>query len=204
MMNSNTGPVYVVDDENAVRESLVFMLETYGLTIQDFSSGQAFLDHIDIHQPGCIVLDSRMPEMRGQELQTLLNEARSPLSIIFLTGHGDVPMAVDALKDGAVDFFQKPVDGDKLAKAIDKALTHSFQRKGHVSVENKYNSLTEREKEVLKEVLKGQTNQQMAKTLCVSLRTIEVHRANMMKKFEASNVADLVLRLSTLIQQSKL
>ncbi|MEZ8142075.1 MULTISPECIES: response regulator transcription factor [Enterovibrio] len=203
-MNSNTGPVYVVDDENAVRESLVFMLETYGLTIQDFSSGQAFLEQVDIHQPGCIVLDSRMPEMRGQELQTLLNEARSPLSIIFLTGHGDVPMAVDALKDGAVDFFQKPVDGDKLAKAIDKALTHSFKREGHVNVEKKYNSLTEREKQVLKEVLKGQTNQQMAKTLCVSLRTIEVHRANMMKKFEASNVADLVLRLSTLIQQSKL
>ncbi|MDD1795399.1 response regulator [Enterovibrio makurazakiensis] len=203
MMN-NTGPVYVVDDEDAVRESLVFMLETYGFIIQDFGSGPDFLARVDVQHPGCIVLDSRMPEMRGQELQSLLIEAKSPLSIIFLTGHGDIPMAVDALKDGAIDFFQKPVDGDKLARAIDKALVHSYQRQGHACVEKKYASLTEREKEVLKEVLKGQTNQQMAKTLCVSLRTIEVHRGNMMKKFEASNVADLVLRLSTLIQQNKL
>lgn len=200
----NTGPVFVVDDEDAVRESLVFMLESYGLQLEEFSSAPAFLDAVDIHQPGCIVLDSRMPEMRGQELQQLLNDAHSPLSIIFLTGHGDVPMAVDALKDGAIDFFQKPVDGDKLVVAIDKALALSYQRVGDVSIERRYNSLTDREKEVLKEVLKGQTNQQMAKTLCVSLRTIEVHRANMMKKFEASNVADLVLRLSHLIQQGKL
>ncbi|CZF86092.1 response regulator transcription factor [Grimontia marina] len=200
----NKGPVFIVDDEDAVRESLVFMLESYGLELKDFASGPAFLESVDISEPGCIVLDSRMPEMRGQELQQILNDAQSPLSIIFLTGHGDVPMAVDALKDGAVDFFQKPVDGDRLVAAIEKALAHSFQRVGHVCVEKKYNSLTEREKEVLKEVLKGQTNQQMSKTLCVSLRTIEVHRANMMKKFEASNVADLVLRLSTLIQQGKI
>ncbi len=199
-----TGPVFVVDDEDAVRESLVFMLESYGLQLEDFPSAPAFLDAVDILQPGCVVLDSRMPEMRGQELQTLLNEARSPLSIIFLTGHGDIPMAVDALKDGAIDFFQKPVDGDRLVAAIEKALTLSYQRVCDVSIERRYNSLTDREKEVLKEVLKGQTNQQMAKTLCVSLRTIEVHRANMMKKFEASNVADLVLRLSHLIQQGKL
>ncbi|NGN97938.1 response regulator transcription factor [Grimontia sp. S25] len=200
----NKGPVFIVDDEDAVRESLVFMLESYGLALKDFASGPAFLESVDISEPGCIVLDSRMPEMRGQELQQILNDAQSPLSIIFLTGHGDVPMAVDALKDGAVDFFQKPVDGDRLVAAIEKALTHSFQRVGHVCVEKKYNSLTDREKEVLKEVLKGQTNQQMSKTLCVSLRTIEVHRANMMKKFDASNVADLVLRLSILIQQGKI
>ncbi|EOD79782.1 Tetrathionate reductase two-component response regulator [Grimontia indica] len=200
----NKGPVFIVDDEDAVRESLVFMLESYGLVLKDFASGPAFLESVDISAPGCIVLDSRMPEMRGQELQQILNDAQSPLSIIFLTGHGDVPMAVDALKDGAVDFFQKPVDGDRLVAAIEKALAYSFQRVGHVCVEKKYNSLTEREKEVLREVLKGQTNQQMSKTLCVSLRTIEVHRANMMKKFEASNVADLVLRLSTLIQQGKI
>ncbi|MDD1782597.1 response regulator [Enterovibrio sp. ZSDZ35] len=203
-MSNTDGLIYIVDDEDSVRESLVFMLESYGLNIKDFASATAFLEHVDTTQPGCIVLDSRMPEMRGQELQAVLNETRSPLSIIFLTGHGDVPMAVDALKDGAVDFFQKPVDGDLLVKAIEKALTHSFQRANHVGVENKFYSLTEREKSVLKEVLKGQTNQQMATTLCVSLRTIEVHRANMMKKFEATNVADLVLRLSHLIQQNKL
>ncbi|SKA58117.1 response regulator transcription factor [Enterovibrio nigricans] len=203
-MSNTNGLVYIVDDEDSVRESLVFMLESYSLNIKDFASATSFLEHVDTTQPGCIVLDSRMPEMRGQELQAVLNETRSPLSIIFLTGHGDVPMAVDALKDGAVDFFQKPVDGDQLVKAIEKALTYSFQRANHVGVENKFYSLTEREKSVLKEMLKGQTNQQMAKTLCVSLRTIEVHRANMMKKFEATNVADLVLRLSHLIQQNKL
>ncbi|KXF81576.1 response regulator transcription factor [Enterovibrio coralii] len=203
-MSVTNGPIYLVDDEDSVRESLVFMLESFGLTIQDFPSAKSFLEGVDTASPGCLVLDSRMPEMRGQELHAVLNETRSPLSIIYLTGHGDVPMAVDALKEGAVDFFQKPVDGEKLVNAIEKALSTSFLRTSHVSVENKYYSLTEREKSVLKEVLKGQTNQQMAKTLCVSLRTIEVHRANMMKKFEATNVADLVLRLSHLIQQNKL
>ena len=203
-MNTTNGPVYLVDDEDSVRESLVFMLESYDLKLQDYPSAQAFLDHVDTALPGCLVLDSRMPDMRGQELHAVLNQSRSPLSIIYLTGHGDVPMAVDALKEGAVDFFQKPVNGDDLVKAIEKALSTSFLRASHVNIENKYNSLTEREKSVLKEVLKGQTNQQMANTLYVSLRTIEVHRANMMKKFEATNVADLVLRLSHLIQQNKL
>ncbi|PMN90505.1 response regulator transcription factor [Enterovibrio norvegicus] len=203
-MYTQLGPVYVVDDEEPVRDSLVFMLESFDLQLRDFDSGKAFLDGVDISQPGCVILDSRMPEMRGQDVHALLTEARSPLAVIFLTGHGDVPMAVDALKDGAVDFFQKPVDGEPLVQAIEKALVYSFKRAEDVSIENRYENLTEREKDVLKLVLKGQTNQQMSTTLCVSLRTIEVHRGNMMKKFEATNVADLVLRLSTLIQQNKL
>ncbi|PML77436.1 response regulator transcription factor [Enterovibrio norvegicus] len=203
-MLTQFGPVYVVDDEEPVRDSLVFMLESFDLQLRDFDSGKAFLAGVDISQPGCVILDSRMPEMRGQDVHALLTEARSPLAVIFLTGHGDVPMAVDALKDGAVDFFQKPVDGEPLVQAIEKALVYSFKRAEDVSIENRYENLTEREKDVLKLVLKGQTNQQMSTTLCVSLRTIEVHRGNMMKKFEATNVADLVLRLSTLIQQNKL
>ncbi|PMN70752.1 response regulator transcription factor [Enterovibrio norvegicus] len=203
-MHTQFGPVYVVDDEEPVRDSLVFMLESFDLQLRDFDSGKAFLAGVDISQPGCVILDSRMPEMRGQDVHAFLIEARSPLAVIFLTGHGDVPMAVDALKDGAVDFFQKPVDGEPLVKAIEKALVYSFKRAEDVSIENRYENLTEREKDVLKLVLKGQTNQQMSTTLCVSLRTIEVHRGNMMKKFEATNVADLVLRLSTLVQQNKL
>lgn len=91
-MSNTNGLVYIVDDEDSVRESLVFMLESYSLNIKDFASATSFLEHVDTTQPGCIVLDSRMPEMRGQELQAVLNETRSPLSIIFLTGHGDVPM----------------------------------------------------------------------------------------------------------------
>ncbi|MEZ9525925.1 response regulator transcription factor [Enterovibrio norvegicus] len=203
-MHTQFGPVYVVDDEEPVRDSLVFMLESFDLQLRDFDSGKAFLAGVDISQPGCVILDSRMPEMRGQDVHAFLIEARSPLAVIFLTGHGDVPMAVDALKDGAVDFFQKPVDGEPLVQAIEKALVYSFKRAEDVSIENRYENLTEREKDVLKLVLKGHTNQQMSTTLCVSLRTIEVHRGNMMKKFEATNVADLVLRLSTLVQQNKL
>ena len=119
-------PVYVVDDDESVRDSLAFMLEGHDFNVTTFEDGQAFIDGVDLSQPGCVVLDSRMPILRGQEVQQRLNQQHSPLSVIFLTGHGDVPMAVDALKLGAVDFFQKPVDGEQLALAIHKAMRHSL------------------------------------------------------------------------------
>lgn len=186
-------PVYVVDDDESVRDSLAFMLEGHDFTVFSFKDGQAFIDQVDLMKPGCVVLDSRMPILRGQEVHAILNQQQSPLSVIFLTGHGDVPMAVDALKLGAVDFFQKPVDGEQLAVAIYKAITYSLSAYELQGSRIALLSLTEREHEILQLIVKGKRNQQIANDLCVAVRTVEVHRSSLMKKFDAKTVADLVM-----------
>jgi len=185
--------VYVVDDDESVRDSLAFMLEGHDFKVTTFDDGQVFIDQVDLMTPGCVVLDSRMPILRGQEVHAILNQQQSPLSVIFLTGHGDVPMAVDALKLGAVDFFQKPVDGEQLAVAIHKAMTHSLGRHEYQENKSMFDSLTEREREILQLIVKGKRNQQIADELCVAVRTIEVHRSSLMKKCQAKTVADLVM-----------
>ena len=186
-------PVYVVDDDESVRDSLAFMLEGHDFTVFSFEDGQTFIDQVDLMKPGCVVLDSRMPILRGQEVHAILNQQQSPLSVIFLTGHGDVPMAVDALKLGAVDFFQKPVDGEQLAVAIYKAITYSLSAYELQGSRIALLSLTEREHEILQLIVKGKRNQQIANDLCVAVRTVEVHRSSLMKKFDAKTVADLVM-----------
>ncbi|QXC56371.1 response regulator [Vibrio mimicus] len=191
-MFRNLHPVYLVDDEISVLESLQFLLESYGYQLQAFSCGRQFLEQANWQQAGCVVLDSRMPELCGQEVQRQLNERNSPLRIIYLTGHGDVPMAVEALKEGACDFFQKPVDGDALVRAIEQALELSAICAEQCNARRKIGSLTKRERDVAELVLKGMKNQEMADELCVSLRTIEVHRANLMKKLEVNNMAALI------------
>jgi len=138
-------PVYVVDDDESVRDSLAFMLDGYDIKVTTYAGGPAFLDNAEIMLPGCVILDSRMPELRGQDVQAILTQCHSPLSIIFLTGHGDVSMAVDAFKSGAVDFFQKPVDGEKLVLAITLAAEKSVVRSEQLSALLSYQSLTERE-----------------------------------------------------------
>jgi two-component system response regulator TtrR len=193
-------PVYVVDDDESVRDSLVFMLEGHDFNVTTFEDGQSFIDEVDLSQSGCVVLDSRMPILRGQEVQLRLNQQQSPLSVIFLTGHGDVPMAVDALKLGAVDFFQKPVDGKQLAVAIHKAITHSLAMYEYQANKRQFDSLTEREMEILKLIVKGNRNQQIAGELCVAVRTIEVHRSSLMKKCQAKTVADLVMSFSSIVR----
>lgn len=193
-------PVYVVDDDESVRDSLAFMLEGHDFNVITFEDGQAFIDEVDLSQPGCVVLDSRMPILRGQEVQQRLNQQQSPLSVIFLTGHGDVPMAVDALKLGAVDFFQKPVDGKQLAVAIHKAITHSLAMYEYQANKRQFDSLTEREMEILKLIVKGNRNQQIADELCVAVRTIEVHRSSLMKKCQAKTVADLVMSFASIVR----
>ncbi|EEZ00188.1 tetrathionate reductase two-component response regulator [Vibrio sp. RC586] len=191
-MFRNLHPVYLVDDEISVLESLQFLLESYGYQLQAFSCGRQFLEQANWQQAGCVVLDSRMPDLCGQEVQRQLNARNSPLRIIYLTGHGDVPMAVEALKEGACDFFQKPVDGDALVRAIDQALELSAICAEQCNARRKIGSLTKRERDVAELVLKGMKNQEMADELCVSLRTIEVHRANLMKKLEVNNMAALI------------
>ncbi|KNY43706.1 tetrathionate response regulatory protein TtrR [Vibrio harveyi] len=198
-MSRNLCPLYIVDDEEPVLESMAFMLESYGYEVESFSSGIDFLNNAELSAPGCVLLDSRMPEMRGQDVHHVMNEKFSPISVIYLTGHGDIPMAVDALKDGALDFFQKPVDGNALVVAVDNAMAQSLKNGEKLSAKQVLQNLTKREKEVLGLVVKGMKNQEMADSLCVSLRTIEVHRSNVMKKLEAESLAVLIRKVGHFI-----
>ncbi|WMO23729.1 response regulator [Vibrio parahaemolyticus] len=184
-------PVYVVDDDESVRDSLAFMLEEHDFNVTTFADGQSFLDEVNIQQAGCVILDSRMPNLRGQQVHQFLNEAHSPLAVIYLTGHGDVPMAVDALQAGAVNFFQKPVKGDELAQAILHGQMQSVASLDMVAARAAYESLTPREKDILRLIIAGKRNIRIADELCIAMRTVEVHRASLLKKFSAKTVAEL-------------
>ncbi|MFH4600188.1 response regulator transcription factor [Vibrio diabolicus] len=184
-------PVFVVDDDESVRDSLAFMLEEHNFNVTTFADGQSFLDEVDVQQAGCIILDSRMPNLRGQQVHQILNQANSPLAVIYLTGHGDVPMAVDALQAGAVNFFQKPVKGDELAQAILQGQAQSAANLDMAAAKSAYESLTPREKDILRLIIAGKRNIRIADELCIAMRTVEVHRANLLKKFSAKTVAEL-------------
>ncbi|GGQ23536.1 DNA-binding response regulator [Shewanella litoralis] len=181
----------MVDDDLAILDSMQFMLLQYGYDLRIFDSAEDFLDKIDISLAACLIVDSNMPDITGQQLQQKLVSAQSPIGIIFLTGHGDLPMAVNAFRQGACDFFQKPVKGKELVQAIEKALLVSGHEYEKVQLQQRYSTLTEREDQVLQLLIAGKTNKQMADTLFVSLRTIEVHRAKIIKKLEVHNAAEL-------------
>lgn len=184
-------PVFVVDDDESVRDSLAFMLEEHDFNVTTFADGQSFLNEVDVQQAGCVILDSRMPNLRGQQVHQILNQANSPLAVIYLTGHGDVPMAVDALQAGAVNFFQKPVKGDELAQAILQGQVQSAENLDMAAAKSAYQSLTPREKDILRLIIAGKRNIRIADELCIAMRTVEVHRANLLKKFSAKTVAEL-------------
>ncbi len=191
-------PLYLVDDDEAILDSLGFMLGQFGYQVQTFNSGRDFLEHCALSQAGCVILDSRMPEITGQEVQQKLLETHSPLGVIFLTGHGDLPMALSAFRKGACDFFQKPVSGKALVQAIKKAQRESQAAFEQQSLQHKFDQLTEREQQVLAHVIQGMTNKQISEAMFLSLRTIEVHRAKIMKKLEVNNMAELVQHLGNL------
>lgn len=198
-MDRQLYPIYIVDDEQSVLDSMKFMLESYGYQVQAFSRGRAFLDAADLRQVGCVILDSRMPDLRGQDVHKILNEQHSPLGVIYLTGHGDIPMAVNALQAGADHFFQKPVDSQALVQAIDSALLQSEQQAVKLAKVMMLKQLTAREHEVLQLIVTGLKNQQMADKLCVSLRTVEVHRSNVMKKLKVTSVAALIHKVGDVL-----
>lgn len=193
-------PVYVVDDDESVRDSLAFMLEEHDFDVATFEDGQQFLDTVDISLPGCVILDSRMPKLRGQQVHQILNESNSPLAIIYLTGHGDIPMAVDALQEGAIHFFQKPVKGEELVQAILEGQTQSSTKLDLVDAKSCYESLTKREKDILRLIISGKRNIRIADELCIAMRTVEVHRANLLKKFSAQTVAELAYIYGKLVK----
>ncbi|MCS6154659.1 response regulator transcription factor [Shewanella baltica] len=197
-------PVYLIDDDDSVRRSLRFMLESYGLKITDFDSAEAFFTAVDLTLPGCALVDVRMPGLSGPQLHLELVAKNSPLAVIYLTGHGDVPMAVDALKLGAVDFFQKPADGAKLAEAVVKALEHTKTHYQDNQYLETYQALTPREREILNLIAQGLKNQEIADSLCIAMRTVEIHRANLMKGMQVGSLAEMMLIYSRIADRLRL
>lgn len=188
--------VHVIDDDEAMRESLAFLLETSGLAPRTYESAAAFLDQLDPSQPGVIVTDVRMPEMNGLELVRRLKSRDVGLPIVMITGHGDVPLAVEAMKAGVVDFLEKPFEEDSLLAAIRAAMADGAKAdEDHAERERMkqvLESLSPREHEVLDGVVEGKLNKVIAHELGISPRTVEVYRANVMSKTGARGLSELV------------
>ena len=197
MTNDNAAPIiYLVDDDEAVRDALGMLFKSIGLEHESFASALDFLQGYDAGRQSCLVADIRMPGLSGLELQQRLNEQRSEIPIIFITGHGDVPMAVTAMKSGAVDFLQKPFRDQDLIDRIHKALDRDGERRKRRAEQDEIRArltlLTPRETEVMQRVVRGQANKVIAMDLGVSQRTVELHRARVMKKLKLRSVAELV------------
>ena len=188
--------VHVIDDDEAVRQSLAFLLASSGRAVRLYESASSFLDSLAALQPGCVLTDVRMPGMSGLELQRELAARRIALPVIVMTGHGDVQLAVEAMKAGAVDFIEKPFSDTTILEAIQVAcerFSRDTQQNGAVSaVQSKLQALTPREREVLDGLIAGLPNKSIAYDLKISARTVEVHRANLMAKMGASSLPELV------------
>jgi two-component system response regulator FixJ len=186
--------VHIVDDDEAVRQSLAFMLSSAGLAVRLYDSAKAFLDGLDVIQCGCLITDVRMPEMTGIELLHCLKERAPCLPAIVITGHGDVPLAVEAMKAGAVDFIEKPFDEQAILDAVKAALerTEGVPDGDFAAVTTRLHSLSERERQVLEGLVAGQPNKVIAAALGISPRTVEVYRANLMAKMEAKTLSELI------------
>ncbi|HYV10728.1 MAG TPA: response regulator transcription factor [Pyrinomonadaceae bacterium] len=196
-MTSNVAEmVFVIDDDESIREALKSLIRSVGLSVETFSSAHDFLESSRPDVPSCLILDVRMPGLSGLDLQRDLVEANIHIPIIFITGHGDIPMSVRAMKAGAVEFLTKPFRDQDLLDAIQQALERDRQMRsqqaGTVELRNRYNSLTPRETEVFALVVKGMLNKQIALQLGTSEITIKLHRRQVMEKMHAGSLADLV------------
>jgi two-component system, LuxR family, response regulator FixJ len=195
-MQDSAPTVYVVDDDEGVRNSLRFLLKSVGLAARTLASAREFLDSYKPKQSGCVVLDVRMPGMSGLELQQQLNLRGAIIPVIFITGHGDIPMAVEAMQHGAFDFLQKPFRDQDLIDRIQRALERDAHNRAsleqHDRIRERFASLTPREREVLELMTQGKPNKVMAGDLGVSQRTVEIHRARVMEKTGAASLAQLV------------
>lgn len=199
---SNDTSVFVVDDDQEVRDALQLLMESVGLAVETYPSASDFLAGFDPQRPGCIILDVRMPGMGGLDLQARLAEHQLYPPIIIITGHGDVPMAVRAVQAGAVDFIEKPFNDQALLDAVHRAIERDAEQRGAASrladIQERYGRLTPREKEVLGLVVAGKRNKVIAVDLGVSQSTVEAHRARVMEKMEADTLSDLMRMMLSL------
>ncbi len=195
-MQEQAPTIYIVDDDEGVRNSLRFLLKSVGLATRVHASANEFLGAYKPKQPGCLVLDVRMPGMSGLELQQQLNLLGAIIPVIFITGHGDIPMAVEAMQHGAADFLQKPFRDQDLIDRIQRALERDTRSRAALAQLDRiracFDSLTPREREVLALMTRGKLNKVMAAELGVSQRTVEIHRARVMEKTGAASLAQLV------------
>lgn len=195
-MSNKEQCVYIIDDDDAVRDALSMLLESVDIAQQSFANGVEFLEAYDGSQRGCAVVDIRMPGMNGLELQKRLKDKNSLLPIIFITGHGDIPMAVEAIRNGAIDFMRKPIREQDLLDCIQEALdVEESTRKSNLrqqAQKKSLSTLTNREREVFDMVADGMANKVVAMDLNISERTVEVHRSQVMKKLGARSLAELV------------
>lgn len=188
--------IFIVDDDEAVRDSLRWLLEANGYQVRSFAGAEEFLEAYDSDQVGVLIADVRMPGMSGLELQEALIARKAPLPIVFITGHGDVPMAVSTMKKGAVDFLEKPFNEADLRNIVANMLTQAIERVREAQAQRDQmavlNRLTAREQQVLERIVAGRLNKQIAGDLNISIKTVEAHRANIMEKLEVTTVADLM------------
>jgi FixJ family two-component response regulator len=195
--------VFVVDDDAAVRDSMRWLMDSVRLRVVGYDSGEAFLEAITPDQPGCVVLDLRMPGLGGMEVHQRLQDRGIELPVIVVSGHGDVPMAVRALKSGVADFIEKPFSDQELLDCVQQAMRRDtdlrLQRMRRDELTTRYLTLTPREHDVLRLVVDGQANKAISATLGISLKTVETHRARVMEKMAARSVSELV-RMTLIIE----
>lgn len=188
--------VYIVDDEEPVRKALRFLTKSVDLKSESFENAGDFIDSLDHIGPGCLLLDVCMPDMNGLELQAALREKNIDIPVIIITGHADVPTAVKAMKAGASDFIEKPFDSEELLERIHKCLSGEAKRQKNTELTRlaaeRLSRLTRREHEVMQALVAGKRNKQIADELFISFRTVELHRASIMKKLEANSLSDVV------------
>jgi RNA polymerase sigma factor (sigma-70 family) len=194
-MTNSQATVFIIDDDAAFRESMQWLLESTPYNVESFASAQLFLDQYD-GRHGCMLLDVRMPEINGLALQQLMLERDIHLPVIIITGHGDVPMAVNAMKNGALDFLEKPFDDEILLRLVDRAMREAERRFSaqheQRELQELYETLSRREREVMQLVVTGNSNRKIAETLGISPKTVEVHRSRVMSKMRAESLAQLV------------
>jgi two-component system response regulator TtrR len=190
-----TPVLYIVDDDKAVRDSLCWLLESINYQVRAYDSGETFLEDYSIHMRGCLLLDIRMPGMSGLQLQQQLNQHPFTMPIIFVTGHGDVPMAVQAMKQGAYDFVEKPFNDQSLLDKIQLALQidkeNAAKRLEYDSIQARLTTLTRREHEILQLITQRYSNKMLADKLNISIKTVEAHRSHLMEKMRVSNYQEL-------------
>jgi FixJ family two-component response regulator len=196
------GIVFIVDDEEAVRDSLEVLLRSVGIRSAGFADARSFLEHYKPQQRGCLLLDIRMPRMSGMDLQQELNRRGWGVPVIFITGHGDVTMAVEAMRAGAVDFLQKPFKEEDIIRRVQKALDQDVRMRRQLDsidqVRGRFESLTPREREVAERLVAGSANKAVAIDLGMSERTVELHRARVMQKMGVRGISQLVQTLMQL------